>query len=95
MLIQKVSGNQFTSPDNPALKYGRNMESANSFFEVFKKSHKNFVMKECGIFLDKNNPYIGASPDRMLACSCHGNACLEIKCPFSISHLSPTDEKAS
>ena len=27
-LIQKVSGNQFTSPDIPALKYGRNMEAS-------------------------------------------------------------------
>ena len=96
-LIQKVSGNQFTSPDIPALKYGRNMESeaANNFFEIFKKSHKNVSIHECGIFLDKTNPYVGASPDRILSCSCHENACLEIKCPFSISHLSPTDEKAS
>ena len=51
-LIQKVSGNQSTSPDIPALKYGRNMEpeAANRFYEIFKKSNKNVSMQECGIF---------------------------------------------
>ena len=96
-LIQKISGNQFTSPDIPALKYGRNMEpeAADKFVEIFKKSHKKVSVKECGIFLDKTNPYIGASPDRIVFCSCHEDVCLEIKYPFSISHLSPTDDQAS
>ena len=29
------------------------------------------------------------------SCSCHENASLEIKCPFSISHISPTDDTAN
>ena len=96
-LIQKVSGNQFTSPDIPALKYGRDMEpeAADKFIEIFKKSHKKVSVKECGIFLHRKYPYIGASPDRIVSCSCHEDACLEIKCPFSISHLSPTADEAN
>ena len=55
-----------------------------------------FQCKSVVFFRQENPiPYIGASPDRILSCSCHESACLEIKCPFSVSHLSPTDEKAN
>ena len=50
-------------------------------------------MKDCGLFLKSEEPYIGASPDRIFSCSCHPSACVEIKCPYSISHLSPSDPK--
>jgi len=52
-------------------------------------------MEECGLFLDTDNPFIGASPDRIVSCSCHGKMCVEIKCPYSISHLSPNDDNAN
>ena len=29
--------------------------------------------------------------DGIVKCACHGQTCLEIKCPFSISHKGPTD----
>ena len=70
-------------------------EAADKFTKIFKKSHKKVSVKECGIFLHRKYPYIGASPNRIVSCSCHENACLEIKCPFSISHLSPTADQAN
>ena len=44
-----------------------------------------------GLFLDPEVPFIGVIPDRIVSCDCGDKECLEIKCPLSISHLSPTD----
>lgn len=95
-LHQKISGSVFVSPDIPALKYGRVMEenAVNHFFDIMKKKHKNLQIQECGLFLDKTVPFIGGSPDRIITCTCCEPACLEVKCPYSINHLSPTDPKA-
>ena len=60
------------------------------FKEVLSgKEHKNLSVKQCGLFLDKIYPFTGASPD------CHKDSCLEIKCPYSICHKSPTDTDVS
>ena len=66
-------------------------EAVDSFVENFKVAHKDVSVTECGLFLLKDMPFIGASPDRIIECSCCGTACLEIKCPFSIRHTTPTD----
>ena len=93
-LIKNVSGLTFINPNLPALKYGRDMEplAANILFSILKKSHKGLKMEEPGLILDVERPFIGASPDRLVSCLCHGKLCVEIKCPYSISHKSPTDD---
>lgn len=96
-LIQKVSGLTFVPPSLPALKYGRETEktAAEKLVRLYKKEHKKVKFHDCGLFLNKEYPFIGASPDGLLECSCHPDkVCVEIKCPFSISYLSPADEKA-
>ena len=90
-VFQKISGLVFVNPNIPALKYGRSMETnaANEFYEQLSESHKNLKVSECGLFLDKNHPFIGASPDRIVTCDCCPKACLEVKCPYSINYTSP------
>ena len=92
-VFQKISGLTFINPNIPALKYGRAMEenAVNEFYNQLSKSHRNAKLLECGLFLDRDNPYIGASPDRMVTCECCPNACLEVKCPYSINYTSPGD----
>ena len=46
--------------------------------------HTNFGIKKCGLFVDGKRPYIGASPDAIMECKCHGKSVVEIKCPYSI-----------
>lgn len=94
-LFQKLSGYTFINPNIPALKYGQEMEmhAANKLEEILTATHKKPIMSDCGLFLKSEDPYIGASPDRIFSCSCHPKACVEIKCPYSISHLSPHDPK--
>lgn len=93
-LIKNVSGMTFTNPNIPALKYGRDMEpiAANKLFEILKVKHKGAKMEEPGLYLNPKMPFVGASPDRVFSCKCHPKICVEIKCPFSISHKSPKDD---
>ena len=78
---QKVTGLTYTNPNIPALKYGRDMEdeAANDFFSAMKLKHKKRKMIQCGLFLDKVSPVIGASPDCIFYCDCCPPACVEIK----------------
>lgn len=93
-VIEKVCGYTST-PDLPALKYGRNMESEAR--EVYLKFHKqqcgrNVTAKECSLFIDKKNRFIGASPDGVIQCNKCGEGLLEIKCPITACGVVPTAE---
>ncbi len=94
VILEKVGGQSNISPDIPALKYGRSMEeeAVNCFSEIYKKGHKNVKIEECGLFLSRESPFIGGSPDRIVRCDCCGSFCLEVKCPYSIRYTSPVDE---
>ena len=47
-----------------------------------KDGHKNVVIEDSGLHISIKNPFLGASPDALVACDCCGEGCLEIKCPF-------------
>ena len=68
------------------------MKAANKFFELMKEKHKNLVISECSLFLDKTNCFIGASPDCLTTCDCFEDTCVEIKCPLSINYGKPNEE---
>ena len=68
--------------------------AADKLFYILKRTHTGAEMKECGLFLDASKPFIGASQDHIFECKYHGKVCIEIKCPYSISHLSPLDKDA-
>ena len=90
-LNQKISGLVFVKPNIPALKYDRDVETeaANTFIEFIKRKHKDIKLSDCGLFVDETLPYAGASPERILLCSCCEKACVEIKCPYSINYTKP------
>ncbi len=45
--------------------------------------HSNFEIEEVGLIVNAEIPCLGASPDGMVSCSCHGRGVLEIKCPYT------------
>ena len=67
-----------------ATKYGIEMEpiARKAFTGYFKLYHENVKVTETGLHVNTNFPYLGASPDGLVLCSCHGKGLLEIKCPF-------------
>ena len=48
--------------------------------------HTNMRLKEVGLILKKDLPYIGASPDAMDTCDCCGTFVVECKCPYCIKN---------
>ena len=57
-----------------------------------KQKHKNLVISECGLFLDKANIFIGTSPDHLMTCDCGDDACVEIKGPLLINYEKPNEK---
>ena len=54
--------------------------------DLYKKTngveHQDFTAMENGFFINSEWPFIGASPDGIVECSCHGKGTFEIKCPY-------------
>ena len=44
--------------------------------------HENFKISNAGLFIDDTHPFLGASPDSMVECSCCSKGVLEIKCTY-------------
>lgn len=69
-------------------------EAVHAFVTKYKEAHRNVTVHECGIFLCKDAPFVGGSPDRLIECQCCGTSCFEIKCPYSVRDKSPIDSDA-
>ena len=70
---------------NKYTQYGIKMEPIAKQYYVNEESckHKNFSTNEVGFLVKSNQPFLGASPDGLVNCSCHGKRVLEIKCPYT------------
>ena len=97
-LLSRLTGQTQLNSDLPSLKYGRLTEP--EALQCYKKllirmGHHHVKIDACGLFVLAETPYIGASPDSLVTCSCCGNGLVEIKCPSSISHLKPQVDNVS
>ncbi|XP_062593889.1 uncharacterized protein LOC134255395 [Saccostrea cucullata] len=72
------------NPNIKSLKYGRETEplAICSYLNTYKKQHVNVSSRKCGLFIDKRNIFLSATPDLMVSCSCCGDGLLEVKCPL-------------
>ena len=52
------------------------------FHGIYHKHHEHVLVKETGLNVYPNYPYIEAGPDGIVCCSCHRESLLEITCPF-------------
>ncbi|XP_076545845.1 uncharacterized protein LOC117609781 [Osmia lignaria lignaria] len=70
--------------DTAAMKYGRDKE------HIARKDVANAMktrIRTCGLFIDRDIPYLGASPDGLI----DDDGLLELKCPQSAENLTATD----
>ena len=51
-------------------------------------SHTDVMVGTAGFMISPLHPFIGASPDGYVSCSCCGSVVIEIKCPFSVKDCS-------
>ena len=95
-LVKDLMGyNPRFKPENShALKYGISTEpeAKAKYKTIMAKKHKKLVTNESGLVIDKENPFLAASPDLEITCQCCGDGLLEIKCPASIKQQQPTSE---
>lgn len=62
----------------PALEYGRKSE-ATAIAQLAEQ--ENILIKECGLFIDKYHPFLGATPDGLIG----NDGLVEVKCPSSLA----------
>ncbi|GFS80275.1 yqaJ domain-containing protein [Nephila pilipes] len=73
-----VYGSEFSTA---AMNYGlANEEIAR---KQYKRKH-SVTVRTCGLFVDKDNPFLCASPDELIG----NDGLLEIKCPYSARYES-------
>lgn len=74
---------------------GKELEgvAVDTLTNLLKQKHKNVKYFPCGVFLDKDSPFLAASPDGIVECDCHGRVLVEIKCPsLDLTQLKYLDE---
>ncbi|XP_041920946.1 uncharacterized protein LOC121684885 isoform X2 [Alosa sapidissima] len=54
-----------------------------SYWKAMQDLHIDFHITASGLMINPDLPWIGASPDGVVTCKCHGMGVLEIKCPFT------------
>ena len=81
-----------TNINIPALAYGRKHESTarKAYVKIMQDTHESFTCDLSGLVVNQDDPFIGASPDGLVHCTCCGDGCLEIKCPFKYTNENPT-----
>jgi hypothetical protein len=69
-----------------AIKWGRDNEhvALKQFYTMEAVKHNNFKINDAGLFVHSKKAFIAASPDGVASCKCHGEAVIEIKCPYKI-----------
>uniref|UniRef100_UPI00358F650E uncharacterized protein n=1 Tax=Myxine glutinosa TaxID=7769 RepID=UPI00358F650E len=51
--------------------------------QLLGQYHENCELSHCGMVICEDKPWLSASVDGIVKCSCHGTRILEIKCPYS------------
>lgn len=81
----------------PAVMWGLDHEQ--DAFQAYKAEeatkHENFQCQRSGLHLSAAYPFVGASPDAIVSCSCCGRGVVEFKCPFLLKDAEEITTKIS
>lgn len=82
-LIKKICYPKDSNFFSDYTEHGKKYEKTarNHYIKKVTNEHDQFFFQEAGFLIDHVHPFIGASPDGMISCKCHGMGLLEIKCP--------------
>ena len=56
-----------------------------NYEQIIGKKHDGFKRSKTGFHISHKHPFIGASPDGIVRCTCCGTGLVEVKCPFNCS----------
>ncbi|XP_035663260.1 uncharacterized protein LOC118406968 [Branchiostoma floridae] len=91
-LLGTIMGYKRVSENVRALKYGRTMEeeAKAALFQQFSQEHEDARCEQKGLVISEHKAYLGASPDALFTCKCHGQQVVEIKCPIRCKDAVPS-----
>jgi hypothetical protein len=91
-IVKSVMG-KYSGITSVPLQYGHDTEpvARQLYIDQINNLHEHFTVRECGLHVNVQYPYLGASPDGLVACSCCGEGLLEIKCAYTHRHDTPQD----
>ena len=90
-LLKEILG-QSSFTGNKHTEYGLQSEPvAKAHYSMLMKTHKNFKLTDTGLIVSEELPFLAASPDGLVSCSCHGAGLLEIKSSSKHRDLSIDD----
>ena len=94
-LVRRVCYPESYSFTTAATLYGSNHEQeAIQAYKSRMSGHSGLNIKTCGLFVDLEAPYLGASPDALVHCTCCGLGVVEVKCPWSARDSESLEEVA-
>ena len=70
-------------------------QALESYKSAMQHDHENFRVAPCGFFISVDSPHLGASPDGLVSCDCHGLGIVEVKCPYSARNITVDDAAGS
>jgi len=72
--------------------YGCNHEkiALQNYYEIMKDQHVEFIVNPSGLVIYKKLPFLAASPDAVVHCTCCGAGVLEIKWPYCLKAADAT-----
>lgn len=87
-LIQSICYPEYNKLFTEAIIHGCKHEASaiSAYEQTMKEIHKNFKLEKCGMFVNKDYPWLHATPDFLCSCDCCGKGCGEVKCPFCIEN---------
>ncbi|XP_077495023.1 uncharacterized protein LOC144106157 isoform X1 [Amblyomma americanum] len=90
-LVAEIMG-YVKTPQVSNLRWGSETEkkAVQAFIETESQKHVDFSLRDCGLFIARSMPFIGASPDALVSCSCCPKSVLEVKCPATMKDASLT-----
>ena len=74
-----------------SIKWGRCHEelALSTYVKYMMNIHRYVEISQPGLLVHRVKPYLKASPDPLVFCSCHGTRLVEVKCPWSTRYLDP------
>ena len=83
-LVKKLCYPQQHAFSTNAMRWGCDHESTavEEFLDWFSVEHEDCNFSNCGFLINKRYPFLVATPDGIVHCSCHGKYLLEVKCPY-------------
>ena len=90
-LVKTIMQYSGSNRDVPAIKWGieHEQEAREAYANIMAVKHATFKVNPAGLRVCTRQPFLAATPDGVVSCSCCGEGLLEIKCPFKYRNSQP------